>query len=246
MGGLVYMSMVTARAIDENTWKFLTIATFLTLVTNAFIIVFLGTYQNLIFGAIQCIWTIAGIFLLWRIYGASSDKTLKDLSLLFGIALVLWTITLLLWKILLPTFYYNDLAFYVTGFGFLATYGILFYALRNIIKSDRWHFDPSKNRIIDILWALAVAIVLLIVFINLKWDSNKLVDIITLVLYLLGDITILAFCLKAGSQKPGGRYQISRARDWRVHRRSTWSPISCSSYGGFYRSVACFPIRYPS
>ena len=119
MGGLVNMSKVTARAIDENTWKFLTIATFLTLVTNAFIIVFLGTYQNLIFGAIQCIWTIAGIFLLWRIYSASSDKTLKDLSLLFGIALVPWTITLLLWKILLPTFYYNDLAFYVTGFGFL-------------------------------------------------------------------------------------------------------------------------------
>jgi PAS domain S-box-containing protein len=134
---------------------------------------------------------------------ASSDKTLKDLSLLFGIALVPWTITLMLWKILLPAFFYNDLAFYLTGFGFLATYCILFYALGKIIKSDRWRVDPAKNRIIDVLWALAIAIVLLTVFINLKWDSNKLVDIITLVLYLLGDITILALCIKLARRNLG-------------------------------------------
>jgi PAS domain S-box-containing protein len=197
------MSNETAKAIDTNAFKFLTLATFLTLVTNAFIIVFLGTYHNMIFGAIQCLWTIAGIFLLWRISSTTTDKTLKDLSLIFGIALVPWTITLMLWKILLPAFYYNDMAYYVTGFGFLVTYGILFYALGNINRSDRWHTDPAKNRMISVLWALAVAIVLLIVLFNLKWDSNKLVDITILVLYLLGDLTILAFCLKLAYRNLG-------------------------------------------
>ncbi len=155
-----------------------------------------GSYAKLIYGAVQFIWTLFAIFLLLRIYYTNIDKTVRFAALYFSIALVPWTITLILWKIMLPMFYNDNLAYYVSGFGYLVTYGMLIYVLFKLRTSENRHLSKSNDLYINVLWAAAIIGILLTVLWYIQWDSPRLVDITILLIYLIADVTILALIMK--------------------------------------------------
>ena len=155
-----------------------------------------GSYAEIIYGAVQFIWTLFAIFLLLRIYYTNLNKTVRYTALHFSIALVPWTITLILWKIMLPMFYNDNLAYYVSGFGYLVTYGMLIYLLFKLKNSENCHLSKSKDLYIIIIWAIAVVGILLAVLRYIQWDSPRLVDITILLIYLIADVTILALIIK--------------------------------------------------
>jgi signal transduction histidine kinase len=134
--------------------------------------------------------------LLLGIYHSSDDANIRHFSGLFAIALIPWTITILLWEVLLPIFFNDSLAFYVSGFGFLIRYLILICGLHQLRSSKQWFIAPSTNTHINIISALAMMAPMAFVFFNLKPNSPRLPDVLILVLYLVSDILILTLCSK--------------------------------------------------
>lgn len=175
--------------------RFVILTSIVTAIINI-ILILPGSYAIIIYGAVQFVWTIFTIILLLRIYYTNLDKNVRFLALFFSMAMVPWTITLILWNIMLPMFYNDDLAYYVSGFGYLVTYGILIYALFKLKTSKNWHLDSSKDLTISALGAIAIAGIVLTVLLYLQWDSPRLADIIILLLYLIADVTILALIIK--------------------------------------------------
>jgi len=175
--------------------RFVILTSIVTAIINV-ILVLPGSYAELIYGAVQFIWTLFAIFLSLRIYYTNLDKNVRSVALFFSIALVPWTMTLILWKIMLPMFYNDSLAYYISGFGYLATYGILIYILFKLNSSKNWYLPKSKALSINILGAIAIIGILLTVLLNLNWNSPRLVDISILLIYLIADVTILTLVVK--------------------------------------------------
>ena len=176
--------------------KFLLIASIATLFINFLILLLPSWYQDLFYDTIQFLWPLMGILLLLRIYQLNEDRNIRFLAGLFAIGLVPWTLTILLWEVLLPAFFYDSLAYYVTGFGFLLCYILLIVGLRRIKHTGKWYLSPSTNSYVNILGAIVSLALLLFIITNIKWSSPHLPDILILVLYLAGDVAILTICSK--------------------------------------------------
>lgn len=155
-----------------------------------------GSYNEVIYGAIQFIWTTIAIFLLSRIYYSSLDKKSRFIARIFSIALIPWTITLILWKIMLPMIYNGSMAYYVSGFGFLICYGIIVFGLLKLEKFGDRHPDSPEDQMIMIAGALAIIGMLMAVLWNIRPDNPHLLDVLILAGYLIGDVTILCLCVK--------------------------------------------------
>jgi hypothetical protein len=98
-------------------------------------------YRNLFYDTIQFLWPLIGILLLLRIYQLNEGRDVRFFAGFFAVALVPWTLTILLWEVLLPAFYDNSLAYYVTGFGFLLCY-IMIFGLRHIKSRGNGYISP--------------------------------------------------------------------------------------------------------
>ncbi len=97
---------------------------------------------------------------------------------------------------LLPVFYSDSLAYYVTGFGFLLCYVILIVGLRRLKHTGKGYLSPSTNSYVNILGVIMSLALLTFVAMNINLNSPKLPDILILVLYLISDIVILLICSK--------------------------------------------------
>ena len=188
------MKKIELQSSTFSGLRFVIFASIVTAIINI-ILILPGSYATIIYGAVQFIWTLFAIFLLLRIYYTNLDKNVRSLALFFSISMVPFTLTLILWKIMLPMFYNDDLAYYMTGFGYLATYGILIYALFKLKNSKNRHLDQSKDLSIKIIGAITIIGILLIVFGYLQWDSHRLADILILLLYLITDVIILTLII---------------------------------------------------
>lgn len=195
IGIIICMENKELQSTTFNGLRFVILTSIVTAIINV-ILILPGSYAEIIYGALQFIWTLFAIILLLRIYYTSLDKNVRYVARFFSIALAPWTITLILWKIMLPMFYNDNLAYYVSGFGYLATYGILIYILFKVKNSKNWHLAKSKDLSISILGAITIIGILLTVLWYLQWDSPRLVDITILLIYLIADVTILALVIK--------------------------------------------------
>ncbi|MCD1293532.1 hypothetical protein CUJ83_00790 [Methanocella sp. CWC-04] len=180
---------------SNNIIKFLLIATTATILINA-ILLLLPTSISIFYETIQFLWPVLCIILLANIYHSSQDKNIRHLSLLYAIALIPWTLTILLWEVLLPIFFYNDLAYYITGFGFLVSYAIIAYGLYRLKNSKQWYIQSSPNHLINFIAIILAISAIIFVLVNLSLDDPRLIDIITLLTYIMGDIVILSLCSK--------------------------------------------------
>jgi PAS domain S-box-containing protein len=180
----------------QNAIRFLIIATAMTIIVNLVFIILPSSYHRVVYGTIQFLWPILGILALIRIYNTSDDRNAKFAAFFFGVALVPWTITLTLWELILPLFYPSDLAYYLTGFGYLLSYGILIWGLIKLKYSRQWYLDPSVNQLMNVIAALmAMGLALFIMFFVDRF-STRLPDIFILLAYLVFDIVILLYCTK--------------------------------------------------
>ncbi len=176
--------------------KFLLIASVATLLINFMILLMPTGYRNLFYDTIQFLWPLMGILLLLRIRQLNEDPDIRFFTGFFALGLVPWTLTILLWEVLLPLFYNDSLAYYVTGFGFLLCYVVLFIGLRRLKRTGKGYLSPSTNSYINILGVIVSIALLAFVAVNIKWDSPHLPDILIIVLYLISDIGILIICSK--------------------------------------------------
>lgn len=180
----------------HDTYKFLTIATAITLAINIIFWFMPASFNKVIYGTIQFLWLSLSMLVLTGIQYASADKNTKFTARLFGIALVPWTATLVLWSIVLPLLYDNDLAYYVSGFGFLCCYVILAYGLIRLKRSKQWFIDPSTDFFLNVITAMAIIGVSAFILSNIKLDGPWLPDVLILCLYLVADIVILSYIVK--------------------------------------------------
>jgi PAS domain S-box-containing protein len=176
--------------------KFLLIASIATLFINFAILLMPTGYRNLFYGTIQFLWPLMGILLLLRIRQLSEDRNIRFFTGFFALGLIPWTLTILLWEVLLPVFYDDSLAYYVTGFGFLLCYILLIAGLRRIKHTGKGYLSPSTNSYINILGIVVSLALLAFILTNISWGSPHLPDILILVLYLVSDVAILTICSK--------------------------------------------------
>jgi PAS domain S-box-containing protein len=176
--------------------KFLSIATIAAIVVNFLILLMQLSLDTTFFDTIQFLWPLLSIILLINIYISTGDRNIKNISFFMAIALIPWTITILLWEVILPLFFYNELAYYVTGFGFLLAYLILIYFLYGLKNSKQWYIHPSTNNFINIIGVISAIAITIFILINLKLDSPRILDILILFGYLICDVFILVLCSK--------------------------------------------------
>ncbi len=176
--------------------KFLLIASVATLFINFMILLMPTGYRNLFYDTIQFLWPLMGILLLLRIRQLNQDRNIRFFTGIFALGLIPWTLTILLWEVLLPLFYNDSLAYYVTGFGYLLCYALLITGLRQLKLAGKGYLSPSTNSYINILGIIVSIALLAFVAVNIKWDSSHLADVLILLLYLVSDIVILLICSK--------------------------------------------------
>jgi PAS domain S-box-containing protein len=204
------MADISKKSVISGILQLLIIATALAIAFNIAIMLMPTPFNRYFFGTLQFLWPLLSILLLISIYYSTDDINVRHFSRFFAIALIPWTITILLWEVLLPMFFYNDLAFYVSGFGFLACYVILTYGLFRLCSSKQWFMAPSTSSYINIMAFLAIMALLAFVWLNLKLDSPRLPDVLILLLYLVCDIIILTLCSKLINMnlKPDLKYLV--------------------------------------
>jgi hypothetical protein len=183
-------------AAGHNAFRFLTIATAITLAINIIFWSMPASFNETIYGTIQFIWPTLSMLILMGIHYNSADKNTKFIARVFAIALVPWTATLLLWSIILPQLYNNDLAYYVSGFGFLCSYVILAYGFVQLVRSKQWYIDPSRSFYLNVITAMVFIGVSAFILSNIKPDSPRLPDIIILYLYLFMDTIMLSYVIR--------------------------------------------------
>jgi PAS domain S-box-containing protein len=172
----------------------LLIATTATIFVNIAILLLPLPFKSFFSETIQFLWPLLSIFLLARIHFSSVDPNVKYFTRFFAIALVPWTMTILLWELILPIFYNNDLAYYVSGFGFLLCYVVIIYGLHKLNTSRQWFIAPSTSSYVNFVGALLIIAVLSFVLLNIQWDSPRLPDVLILLLYLISDVLLLVLC----------------------------------------------------
>jgi PAS domain S-box-containing protein len=180
----------------HNAFRFLTIATAITLVINIIFWFLPASFNKTIYGTIQFIWPSLSMLVLVGIHYNSVDKNTKFAARVLGIALVPWTATLVLWSIVLPQLYNNNLAFYVSGFGFLCSYAILAYGLIRLKRSKQWYIDRSTDFFLSIITAMAIIGMSAFILSNINLDSPRLPDMLILYLYLIADAIMLSYIIK--------------------------------------------------
>ncbi len=180
----------------HNAFRLLVIATAITLIVNVIFWSLPVSFNKIVYGTIQFIWPSLSIMALTGIYYASTDKNTKFAARTFAIALVPWTVTLVLWSIILPRVDGNDLAYYVSGFGFLSCYVILAYGLFRLKRSRQWYIDSSTDFFLNVITAMAAVGVTAFILINIDPASPRFPDVLILYLYLLADIIILSYIVR--------------------------------------------------
>ncbi len=190
------MAALSKKSAISGIIQLLIIATAVAIAFNISILLMPVPFNSYFFDTLQFLWPLLSLMLLLGIYHSSDDDNVRHFAGLFAIALIPWTITILLWEVLLPLLFYDSLAFYVSGFGFLITYAILIYGLYRLRSSKQWFIAPSTNTYINIISALAMMALMAFIFFNLKLNGPRLPDVLILALYLICDILILTLCSK--------------------------------------------------
>ena len=184
------------KRIGPRALKYLLIALFISLFVNVLFIIWVP-FRNITYTTVQFLWPILIIFLLVRIYYTSINKNVTYISKLFYVAIIPWTSTLLLWSLILPLYYNNDLAYYITGFGFFISYLILIFGLNRYQNSRQLSLVTAPmNTRINIVGLLVSILIAALVLVNIRWDSSRLADMLILLAYLLCDVIILSLCIK--------------------------------------------------
>jgi peptidoglycan/LPS O-acetylase OafA/YrhL len=140
-------------------------------IVNFLILLLPSWYQDLFYDTIQFLWPLMGILLLLRIYQLNEDRNIRFLAGLFAIGLIPWTLTILLWEVLLPAFFYDSLAYYVTG------WLPLLYSPDSRAATDR---IPGKGPVLNpgSISSVVVSLALLaFILTNISWGSPHLPDI---------------------------------------------------------------------
>jgi PAS domain S-box-containing protein len=184
------------QGTGQNAFKFLIAATAITLAVNIIFWLLPASFNKTIYGTIQFVWPTLGMLLLMGIHFNSADKNTKFIARVLGAALIPWTAALVLWSIVLPQLYDNDMAYYVSGFGFLSSYIILAYGVASLKRSKQWYIDPSKDLFLKVITVMAVIGISAFVLSNIKMDSPRLPDMLILLLYLALDAVILSYIVK--------------------------------------------------
>jgi signal transduction histidine kinase len=189
-------NMDKKQGTGQNAFKFLIAATAITLAVNIIFWLLPASFNKTIYGTIQFVWPALGMLLLMGIHFNSADKNTKFIARAFGIALAPWTATFVLWYIVLPQAYNSDMAYYVSGFGFLLSYVILAYGLIRLKRSRQWYIDPSTDFFINVITAMAIVGVSAFILGSISPGSARLPDVLILYLYLLVDIVIMSYIVK--------------------------------------------------
>ncbi len=177
----------------HNAFRLLAIAAAITLTVNIIFWSLPASFNMIIYGTIQFVWPVLSIIALMSIYYTTGDKNTKFAAHFFAIALVPWTVTLLLWSIILPQLFDSDLAYYVSGFGFLCTYAILAYGLMRLKRSKQWYIPPSMDFLINVITAMAAIGVSAFILAFADPASPRLPDVLILYLYLIADAIVLTY-----------------------------------------------------
>lgn len=181
---------------EHKAIKFLVLATAITLLVNILFLLLPSSATKAIYGTIQFLWPALSIWILLGTRSSATDKNVKYVSAFLALALVAWTASLVLWEVLLPIFYNNELAYYVSGFGFLLCYGIIIAGLLSLKRSKQWYINQSTDRLLGVIAVMGIVGISAFVLSNAPWNGPRFPDILILLSYLILDVVILVYCAK--------------------------------------------------
>lgn len=162
----------------------------------ALAVIIIGLY----FHVMQALLPIAALLLALGIFLTSTDTNVRNLSGILSFYFGASTLSNVAWY-LVPAIVDSDLVqtadyYYVTGMFWLLGYVGIAYVLLNMKNSMQWYIDHRLDRLITAIAVIGFSLVSLLVFLNMRWDSPNVVDILILLVYLCFDMIILMMALK--------------------------------------------------